>query len=79
MNLRDLAKAVTNQDWKMMVECMKHHKDFPAPVGGENQDGEHVIMSVNEHNITVRTLQSNNWARINTYYDDGTSEELYEH
>lgn len=78
VNFRDLATALSTMDWKLMVELMKHYKDFPEAVAGTNQDGEHVITSVNEHNITVRTLQSNDWARINVFYDDGTSEELYE-
>lgn len=78
MNMRDVAEALVTNDWKKMIECMRHFKDFPGPFGGENQDGEHVIISVHEHSIVKRTLQSNNWCRVNVYYDNGCCEELYE-
>ena len=44
---------------------------------GENEDGEKVIVSIDEESAEVKTLQDNGWIRINIYYPDGTEEELY--
>lgn len=76
MDIKDM--VVNPKDYKGMLELMKHHSEFDLPLNGTNEDGEHVIISINEHNITIQTCQSNDWLRTNIYYDDGTSEELYE-
>ena len=65
-------------DFKGMCDLMKRYYDEPLPFYGENEDGESVLISVNEHNITTQTFQHNDWLRTNVYYDDGTTEELYE-
>ena len=31
-----------------------------------------------EKSISFRTLQGNDWIRVNTYYEDGVCEESYE-
>ena len=44
---------------------------------GENEDGEKVIVSIDEESAEIQTLQDNHWIRVNIYYPDGTEEELY--
>lgn len=46
---------------------------------GVNEDGENCMISIDEECACIRTLQKNNWMRVNIYYKDGTSEELYQH
>ena len=48
---------------------------------GVNEDGENVIVSIDDRTATIRTFQKNGFIRINVYHndDDGTSEELFEH
>lgn len=64
-------------DWKGIHELMKRHEEFKMPCAGQNEDGEHISISVNKDNITVLTYQSNNWIRENIYHEDYTVEELY--
>ena len=44
---------------------------------GVNEDGEAVIVTIDETNACLRTMQKNGWMRINIYYPDGMSEESY--
>lgn len=44
---------------------------------GINEDGEKVIVSIDEESAYVKTLQSNQYARVNIYYPDGREDELY--
>lgn len=46
---------------------------------GINEDGESVIVSIDEESATIRTAQSNGFMRTNIYHKDGTSEELFSH
>ena len=78
MKFKDVSDALMSGNLSKMIEVMKHHKDFPLPISGINQDGENLIISINPHNITIQTCQHNDWLRTNVYYDDGTTEELYE-
>lgn len=65
-------------DWKGMKELCKRHEEFTVPCVGENEDGEHVWISVNKDNITVQTFQHNGWIRENVYWiNDFTVEELF--
>lgn len=48
-----------------------------------NDEGEAVGVVLNqkddeEKSISFRTLQGNDWIRVNTYYEDGVCEESYE-
>ena len=45
---------------------------------GTNEDGEKVIVTIDDKSACTRTLQFNGYIRTNTYYPDGTSEETYE-
>ena len=44
---------------------------------GTNEDGENVIVHINEEYAQIETLQKNGWCRVNIYWKDGTTEELY--
>ena len=62
---------------KMITE---EGKTLPLIV--ENQDGEAVFITCGRNEIgryyQTRTAQNNGWERINIYYEDGTTEELYD-
>ena len=66
------------------VEIMTHYEElfnqfgFIEAQAGINEDGEYVIVSIDENCASVRTLQSNQWQRINIYYKDGVEDEYYE-
>lgn len=65
-------------DWKGIRELCKRHNEFKVPWAGKNEEGEHIMISVNADNITVETFQSNGWTRTNVYYpEDCAIEELY--
>lgn len=61
-----------------MIELVKHHKDFPMPLSGKNDEGEIISVEICEDKIIVRTYQKNDWCRTNIYWNDCTIEELYE-
>ena len=64
-------------DYKGMIELMDRADEFDVPWCGNNENGEHVQISVNKDNITVETFQNNGWLRENIYWRDYTTEELY--
>ena len=45
---------------------------------GTNENGENVLVSIDNECASIRTLQHNGWQRINVYWKDGTEEEYYE-
>ena len=52
------------------------------PAIGQNESGEHIIIEqgADDGGRFFRTTcaQSNGWVRVNTYYADGSTEELYD-
>ncbi len=54
--------------------------DFP--IAGTNENSENIIIYIrkdeNGKYFEVHTFQKNNWIRVNTYYDDGTTEEWFD-
>lgn len=46
---------------------------------GTNDCGESVIVITYSDKIVIRTMQDNNWVRINIYWNNGDVEEIYEH
>ena len=44
---------------------------------GADIDGDNVIVTIDKESAEVKTLQTNGWIRINTYYPDGTQDEAY--
>ena len=54
------------------------------PISATNENGENVIIeegSDNElgHFYRTENAQHNNWVRINYYYENGDTEELYDY
>jgi hypothetical protein len=65
-------------DLNSMIELMDTYGDSIMYVlCGKNENGETVFTSIYKDKIITTTLQSNGWERENTYYRDGTSEEIY--
>lgn len=62
-----------------LQQFIKKWSKSDVPFAGRNDLGEHVLVSVNEDNVDVATIQKNNVMRHNTYWLDGTSEEWFEH
>lgn len=61
-----------------MCEFMDKYGDKQMPFSGIDENGNYILIGVNHDNITVKTFQKNGWVRINIYYRDGTSEELFD-
>lgn len=59
-------------------ELLKRH-GYCEGLCGNNEDGEHVIVSIDKEKAIVKTAQYNGFIRVNVYWKDGTYEELYEH
>ena len=54
------------------------------PCVSKNAKDEITIMSEGEdesgrHFYKVKTLQDNGWIRVNIFYDDGSTDEMFEH
>ncbi len=64
-------------DYSSLLNLMKHHKDFPNMLFGENTKGETTTLSISETNIVYETMQHNNVVKRNTYWQDGTVEEAF--
>lgn len=47
------------------------------PIVATNEDGENIIIERGKGFYRLTAAQHNGWARINTVYEDGTSEETY--
>lgn len=66
---------------KKISDMIKEWKDGEIEFGvysTTNEEGENLIVEVTGEYVKLTTMQSNNWARVNYYYKDGTIEELYE-
>ena len=69
---------MTYHDYLELTEFWAQ-KDFP--LAGCTEDGENVMIEYydgSEPYFKVTTFQHNGWARINIYYEDGSTEEMYE-
>jgi hypothetical protein len=62
-------------------EIKKQTEGKTFPIAGENEDGEAVVVEVGERDgerfFKATTAQHNGWCRLNIYWEDGTTEELY--
>lgn len=65
-------------DYRGCIALMDKYGDSESAFFGNNEEGEDVIISINEDNITLQTLQDNGWIRTNVLWRDGTTEELYD-
>ena len=58
-------------------------RSYSFPLYGENEDDEAQVIEVGADRemgqfFRVTTYQSNDWVRVNIYYEDGTVEETFE-
>ena len=44
---------------------------------GNDEDNQVVVVTIDEDEAEVRTLQENGWIRVNIYHRDGTESETY--
>lgn len=58
-------------------ELLQKHGYIDLPKVGVNEDGEKVMITIDEDAAVIDTFQNNSWVRTNIYYKDGTVEELY--
>ncbi len=66
-------KEKLNTEYQKLLD--KH--GFVKGMVGQNSSGEDVIVTIDENEACLVTLQSNGWTRTNYYYPDGNEEELY--
>lgn len=66
-------------------EIKEFTKDCELPFTATNDEEENVIIEhgreddgLKEHFYKITTAQKNGWLRINIYWEDGTTEEMYE-
>lgn len=64
-------------DYSQITRLMKTYGNSNHMFFGENENGESITISVQPNSVTVETLQHNGWTRINTYYENGTIEEMF--
>lgn len=65
-------------DMAARLKMMDNYKKYDTMLIGENHDGEMVCVSVFKDKVVVKTIQKNDWIRVNVFYRDGTTDELYE-
>ena len=64
-------------------DLKKLTKNVSLPCAGTNADGESVIVAAGCDPVTgnffqTTTAQENGWCRINRFYENGSTEEIYE-
>lgn len=69
--------VVDPSNYDGILALMDKADDYDMPLFGENEEGEKVMISINNDNVTVQTFQKNNWIRTNVYWRDYTTEELF--
>ncbi len=65
-------------DLDLMVSLMDDYQKYDSTLFGTNENGEHVNIGIYKDRIAVRTYQKNGWTRLNVYYRDGSSEEVFD-
>lgn len=67
-----------SSDYGTVSELIKKYGAQGLYAIGTNEDGENIAIKICSDHIITKTLQKNNWIRINTYWEDGNIEEIYE-
>lgn len=66
-------------DLRGMIKLMdKYGETSDTAFFGETEEGEEMLLSISKDKIVTRVYQANNWIRVNTYWRDGTIEEMFE-
>lgn len=68
--------------YEELKELCKDFGDKDFPLSGKNEYGQNVRVTKGycegETYYSTTTTQDNGWFRTNVYWEDGTTEELYE-
>lgn len=67
-----------SSDYDTINELIKKYGAKGQFITGKNEDGESIIITIYSNRVVTKTLQKNNWMRINTYWEDGNIDETYE-
>lgn len=67
-----------SSDYDTINKLIKKYGVKGLLTSGKNENGENIIITIYSDHITTKTLQQNNWIRINTYWNNGDTEETYE-
>lgn len=65
-------------DINSVIRITELYGDSESSFFGENQNGESIVVSVFRDRVVVNTEQSNGFVRVNTYWIDGTIEEIFD-
>ena len=63
---------------KTLINDWKNNKIESGLYSSVDENNDNIIIEVTNDYLKISTLQRNNWTRVNYYYKDGTTEELYE-
>lgn len=74
----DHSIEINYNDLDNLRDIMDDYGDVPHMLDAISNDGEEQNISIGKDCIIVTTFQNNGWARVNTYYYDGTVEEYYD-
>lgn len=70
--------TVDPSDYRGLIKLMDKASECGASVlSGTSDKGEPTLISLSGNSVTITTFQDNGWTRENTYYRDGTEEELF--
>ena len=67
-----------SSDYDTIKDLIKKYGAKGQIITDINLDGESIIITICFDRIVTKTLQKNNWMRINTYWADGNIDENYE-
>ena len=60
-----------NSDYDTINKLIKKYGEKGLFTTGENDEGESIIITIYSNRVVTKTLQKNNWMRINIYWADG--------
>lgn len=63
-------------DYDSIIEVMDSNAGMSG--NGKNEEGEDIMVEVETDYVCVTTFQHNHWIRLNYYWRDGTTEEVYD-
>lgn len=66
------------EDLEGMRKIMEKYGDIDCSLGGENQDGEDIEISISKSSIVVVTFQKDGFVRKNFFGMDGKQGETFE-
>ena len=67
-----------SSDYNTIKNLIKKYGEKGLFATGKNEDGESIIITIYSDRVVTKTLQKNNWMRVNTYWADSNIDEIYE-